>query len=304
MSGPAVAEEALLVTIGAGPDDLDLLKAQGFQPVGAIGLQIEAVVAGSIARDEEAGIARLARQEAIVEFLPDLIGGLADRRADGGDDVTAVPAQPLHLVDGRFEHAPDGTLPARMGGADDADGGVGHQHRRTVGGEDGNRHSRVAGDDPVGLRAGASVPRLGRFDDRVAVDLIDRQEIPRLGAERHGHRLAVAAHRCRIVVRAEAAIARGVDTLGIATLAGKEAVTQASDLSESGSLDHCSPKVKGNGGGRSGWPAPRTLNRCPIWSAAASLAAPSAIWARICGGWLRSRAATLAASPMAARKPA
>src|SRR5262245_47703366 len=60
MGGAAIAEEALLLTIGAGSDDIDLLKTQSFQPVGAIGLEIEAIMAGSIAGDEEAGIARLA----------------------------------------------------------------------------------------------------------------------------------------------------------------------------------------------------------------------------------------------------
>jgi hypothetical protein len=89
-------------------------------------------------------------------------------------------------------------------------------------------------------------------DDDVAVELVNRDQICGLGTDRLGDRPAVAAHRSAVVIGAETAIERGVEALRMAALAGEEAVAHPSDLSQSGSLDHGSPRVKGNGGGRSG----------------------------------------------------
>src|SRR5690242_24148 len=114
MGGAPVAEEALLLGVGAGLDGLDLLQTQSVEPIGGIGLEIEAVMERPLGGDEEAGIAGLARHKAVAEFLTDLIGGLADRRPDGGNDMAAMPAKPLDLVDGRFEYPADRALPTGM----------------------------------------------------------------------------------------------------------------------------------------------------------------------------------------------
>ena len=103
-------------------------------------------------------------QKTFDEFAADLIGVLADQRADRGDDAGAVGAEFLHRVDGGFQHAGQRALPAGMRRADHARAGVGEQDRAAIRGGDADGDAFRACDERVGARL-VALPWSGRHHD-------------------------------------------------------------------------------------------------------------------------------------------
>jgi len=184
-------------------------------------------------RREEHGVGRILGEKGFGEVGADLVGGVTDARAHGGDHVGTVRPQALHGTDGRVEHAAQRAAPAGMGGADHTGLGIGEQDRRAVGGENAERHPRPRRHHAI--HPGAILRRPGsvHHPDVAAVNLMAAEQGLGAGAERGGGAGAVLAHALRRVRRAGPAIERGEQPLADAAAPGKEAVTHARRRRES-----------------------------------------------------------------------
>ena len=89
-------------------------------------------------------------RKSLQEFRADLVGALADRRADHRGDVGTSGAQRFHRLQHRLEDPGQRAAPARMGGADHPPGGaVGQQDRLAIGGQHRQRQAGLGvGDRP------------------------------------------------------------------------------------------------------------------------------------------------------------
>ena len=123
---------------------------------------------------EETGIVHVFHHEIIQKLWPNLIGALADGRADGGPDVGALCAQRFHCVQRRLQHTIQRPAPARMGGTDHACLWVRKQHRLAIRRQDPQRDTRLIGDHAI---TGTDVLfGVGYDRDIGGMGLVDRQQ--------------------------------------------------------------------------------------------------------------------------------
>ena len=77
------------------------------------------------------------------ELWADLVSFLRNGGADGSRDARPLGSEALHRLDCSFDNARFRALPPGMNGGDDTRGGIGHQKRHAVGGE--NAYGKAPG---------------------------------------------------------------------------------------------------------------------------------------------------------------
>ena len=235
MRGAAVGIEPRRVGVGAEREVVDGGEAEPFQPRHDVARQVEHEMAG-LARREEARVVRVGRHELLHQLGADLVARLVDHRPGRRDDARARSAEPLHLDDGCLQHAAERAAPAGVRRADHLRLRVGEQHRSAIRGRDADRQCLLARHDGVGMRPRLVAPRLARLDHLGRMDLVAGQQPLRPDRERLRHARAVLVDVGAQVLRADAAVQRGIDAVRNAAVAGEEAVADAGQRGERGRL--------------------------------------------------------------------
>src|SRR5438128_1910980 len=119
MGGAAIAEEALLVAIGADRKIDDDCKPGLRETAGEIARQIENVMMGAARRSEEFRIIRIIVTEALVQIGADFIDGARDCRSNHRSDARTAGTEAFHGGDSRIGDAGEPPFPSGMGSADD-----------------------------------------------------------------------------------------------------------------------------------------------------------------------------------------
>src|SRR3954453_24134763 len=120
VGGAAVAEEVVLVRVGAEAKIGDFADAGRREPRAYVAGQVEHRTAGAGVGAEEARVPGVRRKELAHEFGADLVGVRADRRPEHRDRALAPRAKALHGEKRRREDAGERAAPAGVAGADDA----------------------------------------------------------------------------------------------------------------------------------------------------------------------------------------
>ena len=122
-------------------------------------------------------VVRATLEQLGLEVGSDLIGCLADGRADGAADALTPGPLALHLGDRGLDDAGDCPAPACVRGGNNARLRVGEQQRRTVRSQDGDGETGRARHDGVGF--GAPLRGHWPFDAKGsgAVHLIERDKV-------------------------------------------------------------------------------------------------------------------------------
>src|SRR5690606_36043814 len=210
VGGATVAEETLLVRVGTGVDPLDGAQPGPFQPGLHVAGKIEQPVSLARRRAEEPCVLRVRIEKPFAKLRSHLVGLRRDAWSDGGHDVGAIGAEPLHGGDHRIGDAGERTTPAGMRGPDHAGAGVGEQNWRAVGGCDAERKAWPGRHQAVGLRGIVPGPRRLDLDDVGTVMLVRRDQFAGSQPERGGDVIAIAAHRLAVVTGTVADVERGV----------------------------------------------------------------------------------------------
>ena len=145
-------------------------------------------------------------------------------RAEHCDNVRPFRSKLLHLCDGQFQDAGDGSLPAGMRGGDDARLRIGEEHRTAIRRPDAHGNARLRAHHRVGLRAEAGSPYLLDHHSVGPVHLIGRREILRACPEMARGAGAVLQNKPALVLRPDAGIQPSIDAGRDAALAREEAM--------------------------------------------------------------------------------
>src|SRR5579859_634521 len=225
MHGAAVTEAAL-VGIGVDAEIIDHQDAGLFQPHADESGEIEHCMSIALTWQEEHCVPGIGPDETFDEFGADLIARLADQGADSGNHAASFRTELFHCLDGRFQDAGQRALPAGMRRPDHARRGIDEQDRSAIGCGDADGEPFTPRHDGVGLRPRRSVPWTARQHRIRRVDLVHADEMRGRDAQLFRHPAAVFGHPGRVIVRAEAAIEAGIDTIGHAAVAGEKSVAK------------------------------------------------------------------------------
>jgi len=151
-----VGEEALLEVHGALARHPDLADPGALEGLGGPGGRVE----GGAAVPGGGQGGRIAVADGGAHVGADLIAAPADGRADQAGAGRRVGPEPGHGRDPGLDHPGGQAAPAGMDRADHPGRRVGQQHRSAVGGQHGQHHPGLGGDQPIGLAHDR--PALGR----------------------------------------------------------------------------------------------------------------------------------------------
>ena len=128
-----------------------------------------------------------------------------------GPTAASIRSAPIARIaaDGGFQDARQGAAPAGMGGADDAAGRRGEQHRRTIGGDDAEGDAGPVRHHRVGARTLAGLPGVINAGHLDAMHLHQPDQGGRPGADGLGRQGTVAQHVRAVVGTGERAVQAG-----------------------------------------------------------------------------------------------